>query len=357
MGVWYATREQVMRSLDSKLTARNAGQIDRALESASRDVESLCHRLHFYPVQATRYFNWPDSQYGTPWRLWLDDSELLSLTSLSSGGVSIDLADVLLEPNRSGPPYSQIELNTSTAAVFSGGSTSQRSIAAVGLWAGSPLTETTVGALTAAVSTTAATTVSVNAAASAELGVGSVLRVDSERMLVTGRTMADTGQNVGGSGLTAQANSVTLAVSDGTAFAVDEILLIESERMLIADIAGNNLTVIRAWDGSVLAAHTAGTDIYAARTLTVTRGALGTTAATHADASAVVRWDPPALVRDLTIAEAMNRVTNEQAGYARTRRATGGLSSGNQTLAARDLPALREQVYDAHGRKARTRGV
>ncbi|MEU8756214.1 hypothetical protein AB0C88_37580 [Streptomyces chartreusis] len=356
MGVWYATRESVMRALDSKLTARNAGQIDRALESASRDVESLCHRV-FYPEIDTRYFDWPDSQYGTPWRLWLDDSELVSLTSLSSGGVAIDLADVLLEPNRSGPPYNRIELNTGTSAAFGGGSTHQRDVTATGLWAGCALTETTIGALTAAVATTTATSLTVNAAASAELGIGSVLRVDSERMLVTGRTMTDAGQNVGGSGLTAQQNSVTLAVSDGTAFAVDEILLVESERMLIVDIAGNNLTVIRAWDGSVLAAHTAGTDIYAARTLTVRRSALGTTAATHVDASQVVRWDPPGLVKDLVIAEAMNRVTNEQAGYARTRRATGGLSSGNQTLAARDLPALREQVYDAHARKGRTRGV
>lgn len=347
----YATREDVQRALDSKLTARNAAQIDRALQSASRDVEALCHRK-FYPEIATRSFNWPDSQSRTSWRLWLDANDLISVTALVSGTTTIASSDFLLEPDRYGPPYSRLEINLGSSAAFGGGDTHQRDITVTGLW-GYRNDETTVGALAAAVATTTATSVTVNAAASAELGVGSVLRIDSERMLVTGRTMADTGQNVGGSGLTAQQNSVTLAVSDGTAFAVDGILLVESERMLIVDIAGTNLTVIRAWDGSVLAAHTAGTDIYAARTLTVSRGALGTTAATHADASQVVRWDPPGLVKDLVIAEAMNRVTNEQAGYARTRRATGG----NQTLAARDLPALREQVYNAHARKGRTRGV
>ena len=97
--------------------------------------------------------------------------------------------------------------------------------------------------------------------------------------------------------------------------------------------------------------------IYAPRTLAVARGALGTTAATHSDEAPVVRWDPPGLVRDLVIAETLNRVTNEQAGYVRTKRASGGLSSNDQGLVARDLPVLRQQVYNAHGRKARHRGV
>ncbi|MBA4865914.1 hypothetical protein H1V43_32135 [Streptomyces sp. PSKA54] len=354
MGVWYATREDVMRALDSKLTARNSAQIDRALESASRDAEALCHR-RFYPETATKYFDWPDSQSGTSWRLWLDDSELISVTTLTSGDTTISAADFFLEPNRSGPPYNRIEIDLDSSAAFGGGNTHQRDITVTGLF-GYRNDETTAGTLAAAISSTTATTASVNGAAAAALGVGSVIRVDSERMLVTGRAMADTGQNLGGSGLTAQANSVTVAVTDGTAFAVDEVLLIDSERMLIVDIAGNNLTVIRAWDGSVLAAHAAGVDIYASRTLTVTRGALGTTAATHSNGATVQRWDPPGPVRDLVIAEVMNRITNEQAGYARTRR-TGDSTSHDQAKQARDLPALREQVYASHGRKARLRGV
>jgi hypothetical protein len=348
----YATREDVMRALDSKPTARNSRQIDRALQSASRSVESLCHRT-FAPTVATRYFDWPDSQYQTSWRIWLDDSQLISLTSATSGGESLDTADLLLEPNRSGPPYSRIEVNIGSSATWSSGDTHQRAVAITGLW-GYRNDETAVGALAEALDDSE-TAVNVTAATSAEVGVGSVLRVDSERMLVTGRTMADTGQNVGGAGLTAQANSVTLTVTDGTQFAVDETLLIDSERLLIVDIAGNTLTVQRAWDGSVLAAHTAGTDIYAPRTLTVTRGALGTTAAAHSDASSVQRWDPPGLVRDLVIAEAENRILQEQAGYARTAKASAG--SKSSTVEALSLDPLREQVYNAHGRKARTRGV
>ncbi|NUO42423.1 MAG: hypothetical protein HOV82_10325 [Streptomyces sp.] len=349
----YATREDVMRALDVKLTARSARQIDRALQSASRSIDDdLCHR-RFYPEQATRGFDWPGSQYRPSWRLWLDDQELISLTSITSGGTTISPSDVVLYP-LSGAPYNRVEINLGSSAAWGGGDTHQRDISITGLW-GYRLDETTVGTLAAAVASTAATTITVTGPASAELGVGSVLRIDDERMIVTGRSMVDTGQGFGDS-MTAAKNDVSIGAADGTAYAVDEVILRDSERMLIVDISGNTLTVERAWDGSVLAAHT-DSAIYAPRALTVVRGALGTTAATHVDASSVVRWDPPGLVRDLTIAEALNRVTNEQAGYVRTKRSGGGLSSNDQTLAARDLPALREQVYNAHGRKARHRGV
>ncbi|MGW5616275.1 hypothetical protein [Streptomyces sp. NPDC003877] len=350
----YATREDVMRALDVKLTARNARQIDRALQSASRDVDALCHRS-FAPETATKSFNYPGPQAGRPWRLWLDANELLSVTTLTSGGITIASTDYFLEPNEYGPPYNRLEIDLDSSAAFSSGDTHQRAITVTGLW-GYRNDETTVGALAAAVASTTATTITVNGAASAEIGVGSVLRIGSERMLVTNRTMADTGQDVGGAGLTAQQNSVSLTVADGSAFAVDEILLIESERLLIVDIAGNTLTVKRAFDGSVLATHAAGADIYAARALAVERGALGTTAATHADAASVVRWDPPGPVRDLALAEAINRITSEQAGYSRTRK-TGDGGTGERALDATALATLRKQVYDSHGRKGRVRSV
>jgi hypothetical protein len=106
----------------------------------------------------------------------------------------------------------------------------------------------------------------------------------------------------------------------------------------------------------VLAAHAAGVDIYAARTLTVTRGVLGTTAATHSTATTIYRWDPPGPVRDLTIAEAITRLSNEQAGYARTRK-TGDGGGSERAMDTTALPSLRQQVYASHGRKARVRAV
>lgn len=352
--VVYATREDVMRALDSKETARNSRQIDRALESASRAVDSLCH-LTFAPQTDTRRFDYPGSQYARPWRLWLDSNTLISVTSLVSGGVTIPAADYFLRraDQRSEPPYTYIEIDLDSSAAFSSGDTHQQATVISGLF-GYSNDETTVGALAEALDASE-TGVDVNGAASALIGVGSVLRVDSERMLVTGRTQLDTGQNLGGAGLTAAQNNVTVAVTDGTAYAVDEVLLIDSERMLIVDIAGNNLTVKRAWDGSVLAAHTAGVDIYAPRTLTVTRGALGTTAATHSTSADVVRWDPPGPVRQLAIAEAINTLTLESAGYSLVLRS--GETGSERNRDQRGLAALRDQVYTSHGRKGRVRAV
>jgi hypothetical protein len=349
-GVWYAIREDVMRALDVKETARNRRQIDAAIEAASRNVEGLCHR-RFYPVVATRYFDWPSRPAGgyTPWVLRLDDSELISATSITSGGVSIPLDDVNLEPNRSGPPFTRVEIKLSTSAAYGGGQTYQRDVAIAGLW-GYRNTETTAGATTAAVSSVTATTLTVDGPTSAVVGVGSVLRVDSERMIVTERAQASTGQT---GTITASKSDVSLPVADGTKFAVDEVILLDSERMRVDDIAGNTLTVERAYDGTVLAAHTNAT-IYAPRALTVTRAALGTTAGTHGSASTVYVWQPPGLIRQLVKAEAIWALLQERSGWFRLA-SSSGKSAPEVSRTA--LEALRDQAYTEHGRKARHRGV
>lgn len=347
---WYATREEVKAELDVRETARSNARIDRALAAATDTVHGLCHRI-FYPTVATRYFDWPNSQAGTAWRLWLDASEVVSVTSLVSGGVTIPESDYFLEPNTYGPPYNRIETSLASSAAYGGGNTHQRAVAVTGVWAGCPVSESRAGAVVEALDA-AETGLDVDAATSAEVGVGSLLRIDSERLVVTGRAQLDTGQ-VLGTNLTAANNTVTVPVADGTAFAVDEVILIDSEKMRIDEIAGNSLTVARAWDGSTLAAHTTGAAVYAPRTLTVARGALGTTAAAHASAAPVQRWNPPGLVRQLTLAEALNDLLQGRSGYART--AGGG--ENEREMTGRGLEALRKRVFVSHGRKARSRGV
>lgn len=348
-GIWYASREDVMGALDVKETTRNRRYIDQALESASRSVDGLCHR-RFFPVQATRYFDWPARLSGgyTPWVLRLDDSELISVDTLSSGGRVITSDEYNLEPNRSGPPYSRVEIKLSTNAAYGGGSTYQRDVTITGLW-GYRLTEATVGALAASTDSTQ-TTINIDGPTSAAIGVGSVLRLDSERVIVSNRKQLATGQTgtLGGS-----KSDVSLPVLNGAAYSVDEVLLLDSERIRIDDIAGNTLTVERAYDGTVLAAHTTAA-IYAPRTLVVTRGALGTLAAAHANAAPVIEWRPPGLIRELTKAEAITQLTQERAGWF-LKAATTGQSAGK--VSADALKTLRDQTYTEHGRTARTRAV
>lgn len=346
---WYTTREEVKAELDVRETARSNTRVDRAIEAACETVEGDLHRV-FYPELDTRYFDWPGPQYARPWRLWLDANEVISVTSLASGGTTIAASDYFLEPNAYGPPYDRIEVDLDSSAAFGGGDTHQRDITVTGLF-GYRNEESTLGA-TAEALDDSETSVDVDGATSAAVGVGSLLRVDTERMIVTGRAQLDTGQNLGGN-LTASNSNVSVSVASGAAFAVDEVILIDSEKMRIDDISGNTLTVTRPWDGTTLAAHTAGADIYAPRTLTVQRGGLGTTAATHLTAATIYRWNPPAAVRQLTLAEALNDLLQGRAGYART----AGTGESEREMTGRGLEKLRQRVYVSHGRKARTRAV
>lgn len=340
----YATREDVKRALDTAETARTNGQIDRALEAATESVHGLCQR-RFYPEIATRYFDWPDLQMGRAYRLWLDGNDLISLTSMISGGIPITA--YLLEPQRYGPPYTRVEIDLHSNAGFGGGNTPQRNIEMTGVW-GYRNDEATAGALAGAVDGSVATITVTDGAA---IGVGDLIRVDSERLLVVGRQQTSTGQTLQ-SALTASSASTAVTVTDGTAYSVDEVILLDAESMLIVDIAGNTLIVKRAWDGSVLATHT-GSTIYASRTLTVERGALGTTAAAHDSAASIYRFLYPPLIRRLGIAEAMSQLGLEKGGYARS------VSRGgeNTKLAFDPITDVREQALTAHGRKARTRVV
>lgn len=346
MSVWYCAREDVKRALDIAETARSNGQVDRAIETASRAIEGRLHR-RFYPWTGTRTFDWPNSQRARSWRLWLDANEVISVSELVSGGVAIPPNDYMLYPT-DGPPYNRIEINLGSSAAFSSRNTHQQTIAVDGVF-GHSADEASAGALAA---TLDASETAVDVTDAAAIGVGDTIRIDAERMVVTGRTMLDTGQNLGAN-LAAQASVVTVAVTTGSAYAVDEVLLVDAERMLVVDIAGNNLIVKRAWDGSVLAAHTTGADIYVPRTLTVTRGALGTTAAAHTTATAIVRHRVPGLIRDLAIAVALTQLLQEGAGYART----AGAGENQREVSGRGLRALWDDAYATYGRKARTRGV
>ncbi|GAA2360846.1 hypothetical protein Cme02nite_38200 [Catellatospora methionotrophica] len=345
--VWYCTREDVMRAQDWKETARTAAQIDRAIAGATGEIEGLTHR-RFYPMLATKSWDWPREQGGRSWRLWLDGNELIEAAAVVSGGVTLTDGDYYLEPRNSGPPFTNVQVNRDGNAVWGGGSNIQRAIEITGLW-GYTARGATAGTLA---ETLDDTETAVDVSNSAAIGVGQILRVGAERMIVTAKSQLDTGQNLGAN-LGAMNNEVTVAVGSGAAFAVDEVILIDSERMLIIDIAANTLTVKRAWDGSVLAAHISGADIYAPRTLTVQRGALGTTAASHATSATVYKHLVPAQVRNYAVALAVVTVLSDQGGWART----VGSGENEREAAGRALVKARDALARSYARKARHRAV
>lgn len=344
----YASLEDATSAMDVKETARMDAQVMRQLIAASESIEALCHR-HFYPIKATKYFGWPDVQSPTSYRLWLDANELLSVDTLSSGGVEIPSTDYYLEPQRYGPPYSHIEIDLASSAAFGGGATHQRDITVTGTWAGCPEVSTPAGALAEALD---ASETAVDVTDSAAIGVGHLIKIDSERMQVTAKSMLTTGQTINGA-LTASKSDVSVLADDGTAISVGETILIDSEQVTVDVVAGNTLTVRRAVNGSTLAAHSSGATVYAPRTLTVERGVLGTTAATHSTAAAITRHVPPAGVVQLCIDEAVWSLQNTSSGMARV------IGSGDNArqVNASSIRAAREQVRIAYGRMARKRAI
>jgi hypothetical protein len=349
---WFATREDVRSALGSASTARDDAQIDRALEAASRAVEAVCQR-DFRPVLTTRYKDWPSEQTSRPWRLWLDRDEVISATLITSGGTVVPATDYNLEPANSGPPYNRIETRLDRPSAWSAGSTRQHAIAITGLF-GYRDDAAPAGALAAAISSTTATAVTVTD--STAVGVGDLIRCGDERMTVTDKSLADTGQTVQ-TPLTAQKNDVLLAVTSGAAYRKGEVLTLGAERVRVRDIAGNSLTVERAWDGTQLDAHS-GTAIWAPRLLTVTRGSTGSTAATALNGAPLTRWVPPGLVRTLAIADAMCTLLSEQAGYARTVKSQAGTGTRSVAAVTLERDALRERVAGSDvARKIRMRAV
>lgn len=343
-GVFYCQREDIAFALDVKLTAQSAAEIDRAIDSASRNVEGLCHR-HFYPLTTIRYFDYPNKQSAGIGRLWLDRWELISVSAFTSGGVTVPPANYYLEPNW-GPPFNRIEVNRGSSSALSSSSlTSQRALAISGVF-GYSAEEENGGTAAEAMDLTET---GLDGSGSPSVGVGSILRIDTERMIVTDRSWLTSGQTLL-TPVAASMSAVALAVTDGTQFAAREVLLLDSERMLVVEVAGNTLTVRRAVQGSTLAGHT-GSAIYWPRTLTVTRGALGTTAATHLISAPMYLHVVPALIRELTQAYAEAYCLQRNAGWART----VGSEQNEREASGRGIRSLEDDVYQAYGRKARIR--
>jgi hypothetical protein len=340
----------VMSALDIKLTARSANAVDRAIETAADNIDGQLGRA-FFPEDRTARFDWPEPRGGMPWRVWLRRNELADVTTkvpvVTSGGIVIPANTILWYPPNQGPPYTRMELDRSSSSAFGQGPTPQMDIAingTFGFW-----TRTNpAGAL--AVAMTDTTTGLATVTNSTAVGVGDILIVGSERLLVTDKAMVSTAQTQQGAGAgTSNAADVALTVTDGTKYFAGEVLLLNSERMLITDIAGNVLTVKRGWDGTVLATHS-GATIFTPRNLTVTRGALGTTAATHLINSACLISQVPTIIRDLSIGEASVQGEMEIGGYAGSQ----GQGGGTTTDIGEGLADKWEEAKTRYGRQMRS---
>lgn len=334
---YYCTLEALKRSVGLVGADKDAAILAK-IEAASEDIEQLIG-FSFIPITQTRLFRWPQSR-GSSVVLDLYDEPLLALTTLLSQAqnlspVTIPSTDYFLEPQRSGPPYWRIEIDLSSSAGFESGDTPQRSISAAGRWGWREDTKV-AGALAEALDSSET---GVDVTDASLIGVGDTLKVDSEAMFVSGRSPLTTGTTLNDT-LSAAESDVTVTVASGAAVKQGEVILLDSEKMLAEAVTGNDLTVKRAYDGSILAAHSTGITVYAYRTLTVVRGVNGTSAAAHDTAVAIVKYAPPADIVELCQAMAIAHLKQDESGW------TGQISGGEGGVQVRmvDLFHLRERA-------------
>lgn len=350
MGARYTTRERVADALDIAVTALRAEQIDAAIEAASRSIDDDFRR-RFTPELATKYLTWPPRDGGNPsYILRLEYNEAITVTAVTANGTAV--TGWTLEPNDTGPPYTRIEMPADGAG-FTYGSTPQRNIAVTGLF-GYTDEQTPLGSLTAELAdtdTTLNTPSSLDFAA--QIGVGTTLIIETERITVTGKAFAASPETITGN-LTASAAETTVPVSSAFGIRPRSMIEVDGERMKVASVSGSNLIVKRAVDGSVLAAHASGTTFHVPRALTLARGAHGTTAATHATSTAVTKWVPPGAIERLCTAAAIDGYEQERTGHAET----AGTGETQTSDRGRGLPGLWTDTARHYSRvKTRTRSI
>jgi len=344
MANWYTTRERF------KVAANISGSqfnpvIDRVIEAASRDVDRWTRR-HFLPKTQTRLYRWPQSRPGLANVLWLDQ-DLLSVTTLqtqaqNTSPTTISSSDYFLEPNNPEPDgntrYNRIEIDLSSTAAFESGDTPQRSISVAGSW-GWGNTTASAGTVDDSGGISSSDTALIVSDAST-IDVGDTLLIDSEQIFVADRAFAARGSillNMG-SNLAATNATVTVTLDGSHGIVAGEIIRLDSEQMYVVSVSTNDLTVIRAWDGSVLAAHNDDVACHVNRTLTIERGLNGTTAASHSDSASITRYLPDADVVRWCLAEALSTYHQEHAGWARTTSGTGFVTGG--TYEGRELEGV-----------------
>lgn len=336
--IWYASLGEVKRAADIPSSAFYDARLIEAMDEGKDAVASLCQRS-VEPTIQTVTFAWPQDMTQDARMLHLGRHQLISITAVIDGdGSTLDNADLRLIKEGSaddGPPYSAI--------MNANGWTSNSlfpnvSIRVLGLY-GDKLDERLVTTTASDLSSTV-----VDVTDSSRIDVGSVIRIATERLVVTSKGWLNSGSTAPVT-LDAEEHSDRFTVTSGGAFHIGEAITIESEEMLITKIIGNQLIVTRATNGSGIAAHTAVTAVFVDRRLAVERAVLGTAAVDTPAGADVLLHQFPALLRQLHKAEVLNIIQQDAAAYG----SRSGSGQGEIPLAERALERLRERVKQAYG--------
>ena len=352
MANWYISRER-FKSAASISGGQFNDAVDRVIEASSRDIDRWTRR-HFIPKTQTRLYRYPQRRSGLATVLWVDQ-DLLSVSTLqtqaqNTSPTTISASDYFLEPANPEPDgnsrYNRIEIDESSTAAFEAGDTPQRSISVAGSWGWSNATQSAGSVDDSGGISSSDTTLIVSDASVCD--VGDTLLIDSEQIFVSGRDFAASGSillNMG-SNLAATNATTTVTIDGSHGIVAGEVIRIDSEQMYVISVSTNDLTVVRAFDGSVLASHNDAAAIHVNRTLTIQRGMNGTTAASHSDSATITRYRPDADIARWALAEALATWHQEHSGWGRSI----GTGDAATELTGRELTQLRQSMVGYYRR-------
>jgi len=283
------------------------------------------------------------------------DQDLLSVSTLqtkaqNSSPTTISSSDYFLEPVNAEVDgtsrYNRIEIDESSTAAYESGDTPQRSISVAGSW-GWGNTTSSAGSVDDSGGISSSDTTLIVSDASL-IAVGDTLLIDSEQIFISNRDFAakDSILLNMGSNLAATNATITVTIDGSHGIVAGEIIRIDSEQMYVISVSTNDLTVIRAFDGSVLASHNDDAAIHVNRTLTIERGVNGTTAASHSDSASISKYSPDADIVRWCLAEALATWHQEHSGWGRSI----GTGDGATELDGRELSQLRQSMVSYYRR-------
>lgn len=314
----YVTREQTKRACSINGPAED-GRVDRVICAESRKMESDT-RTWFIPRTDTLEIPIPAPLYSyrCPYTLLLP-GHLWTLTSVvlqSAGNADLTLTTADYRFLKAGPPYDRIELfpdrpydvviNTTY------GYMATSTVLVTGTW--TRANQTVAGGVLAGAINDAVTALVCSDASL--VGVGDSLLIGSEQILVTDRSLVETDAALA-AGLDADLSQTAVRINDGDLVLPGETMTIDGERMYVEAVSGDTAICQRQFDGSVLAAHSAGAIISIPRRLTIARGQGGTDPSAHADEAPILVYQPPDDVRNAVLAKSIATIQQEIAGYGR----------------------------------------
>lgn len=323
--------------------------VDQQIDATSRKIEKECGGRIFIPKTQTRLFRWPpELRADRSTILWLD-FDLLSVSAILAQAqdlTPVAVSSYFLEPVNQ-PPYNRIEIDLSSSSYFGSGATPQRSISVAGSWGYTNATKS--GGTCVSGLSSSASAVSMVCSNGFLIEVGNMLLIESEQVFVSDKTGAILGSIQLSSGATTQ-DMADNVVTTNSAHGVNarEVIRFDSEEMFVIAVPSTTtLSVIRAWNKTTLATHSAATALHVFRTLTIVRAQNGTTAATHADTTAVSVYTPPSDIVSLCIADVLASMQQEIASWGKT---IGPIDNGLE-FTGRALRALWKETTDPYKRR------